>query len=489
MRDLFLCHTGADKDWVKELGARLEAEEINGHSTQVWFDEWDIAHGKSIISAIGEGLANSRFVGVVLSPAMVKADWPTAEWQSVVIDDPLNRHGRILPLLRHKFDPFTGEAIEIPWVLKPLKRFDFSRPAAFDVEYRKLLRHLRGLQPERGSMPSGRLGAAIGTLSLGHDTPDEVPESLTSNLLPVSRLPETIHSDLTPVKDYDEIWDAFPRKTVPPFALHNHRLFSFYPPGAPHHPFKRFLLGTAVQASETAGLLKDFESTKMLIGMFNAALRQHCRKLGILNAKKDRQFYCPVSAPKSRYFQWEPKGRKRTLAKLIKGPKGRAFGVHYAARMRFTMAAGRLYLIIEPAWMFTLDGLTPIEGVEAGVLSTKWGGRERNAAVLRNVLMWALMLSRGDRIIKLALGPHNAEIQTLPALGEINMGIDGDQIRVDRLLKGEGAGEVTADGRPLDELDIVANLALLGLADQDQSVAQTERLPEESQDPEPKLPL
>ena len=181
--------------------------------------------------------------------------------------------------------------------------------------------------------------------------------------------------------------------------------------------------------------------------------------------------------------------RNPAMAKLVKGPKGNAFGVHYAARMRFTMAAGRLHLIIEPAWMFTLDGLVPIEGIEAGVLSTKWGGRERNAAVLRNVFMWALMLSRGDRIIKLALGAHYAEIQTLPALGEINMGIDGDQIRVDSLLKGEGAGEVTADGKPLEELDIVGNLALLGLADQDESVVQTERLAEESQDPEPELPL
>ena len=30
--DLFLCHSAADKDWVRELGARLECESIDGTS-------------------------------------------------------------------------------------------------------------------------------------------------------------------------------------------------------------------------------------------------------------------------------------------------------------------------------------------------------------------------------------------------------------------------------------------------------------------------
>lgn len=79
MIDLFLCHSGADKDWVRSLGSRLEELRIGDRSIQVFFDEWDIDYGDNIISKIDAGLKQSRFVGLVLSPRMVQADWPTAE--------------------------------------------------------------------------------------------------------------------------------------------------------------------------------------------------------------------------------------------------------------------------------------------------------------------------------------------------------------------------------------------------------------------------
>ena len=71
MKDLFLCHGGADKAWVRELGARLEAETVGNRQVEVFFDEWDIDHGENIVSKIDQGLKEARFVAVVLSPAML----------------------------------------------------------------------------------------------------------------------------------------------------------------------------------------------------------------------------------------------------------------------------------------------------------------------------------------------------------------------------------------------------------------------------------
>ena len=82
MKDLFLCHTGADKPWVEQLATRLEQEKIKGRPIDVWFDQWDIDGGENILAKIEEGLRASRFVAVVLSPAMTRADWPTLEWQT-----------------------------------------------------------------------------------------------------------------------------------------------------------------------------------------------------------------------------------------------------------------------------------------------------------------------------------------------------------------------------------------------------------------------
>lgn len=483
MRDLFLCHTGADKEWVKAFGARLESESVDGHSLTVWLDEWDIEHGKSIISAIGDGLKESRFVAVILSPAMVSAPWPTAEWQSLVADDPLNKHGKILPVLRHKYDPFTGSAIEIPWILKPLKRFDFTEEKRFEGEYTRLLRHLRGLKPERGLSHSRghRLGASIGTLSLGNDSPDEVQEALFGNMFPVSALPAVIHSDFTTAADYPDVWKEFEGTETPPFYLHGGRLFSFYPATA-NNPFKKFLSGLGGTSQPTDTLLRDSDLSRKLIGLLNAALRNHCWKLQVRTVKKDRtQFYCPVVGTKQRLFAWGPKGRKRTLAKLIKGPGGGAFGVHHAARMRFALIGDRLRLIVEPGWMFTTDGVEPIQGLAAGVLSTKWGGRERNAGVFRNVLMWGLLLSKGQRSFALSLGGADAMIETLPVLADIGSGIEGDQIRIDRMLAGTGTGEVGVTAPADEELDLVARVAMSGIGDPERPDSTDERLGDETE--------
>ena len=62
--DLFLSHTGLDKDWVRALGERLEQEGIedrdDSRRIKVFFDEWDINYGANIVNRLNEGLARSE---------------------------------------------------------------------------------------------------------------------------------------------------------------------------------------------------------------------------------------------------------------------------------------------------------------------------------------------------------------------------------------------------------------------------------------------
>lgn len=62
-----MCHGGADKAWVRDLGARLEAERIGNRHIEVWLDEWDVDHGENIVEKIDEGLKIARFCAVVIS--------------------------------------------------------------------------------------------------------------------------------------------------------------------------------------------------------------------------------------------------------------------------------------------------------------------------------------------------------------------------------------------------------------------------------------
>lgn len=86
--DVFLCHNGADKDWVRKLAEQIESETFdgstNGRTLRVFFDEWDIDIGQNILLRLNKALTASRYVAVVISPEMLQAPWPGLEWTHVV---------------------------------------------------------------------------------------------------------------------------------------------------------------------------------------------------------------------------------------------------------------------------------------------------------------------------------------------------------------------------------------------------------------------
>ena len=89
MPTVFICHRKADTEAAERL-----AQEIRNAGHQVWFDEWNISVGDSIVNRIDEGL------GLVLcySSSGMSA-WVNQEWHSALTRQ-LNGHGvRILPVL------------------------------------------------------------------------------------------------------------------------------------------------------------------------------------------------------------------------------------------------------------------------------------------------------------------------------------------------------------------------------------------------------
>jgi hypothetical protein len=87
--DVFLCHNGADKPWVETLGARLEAETIDGNAgsgkIKVFLDKWDIEGGENVVKRLGHALNSSRLVAVVMSPGSEAAETMNLLW---VVENP-----------------------------------------------------------------------------------------------------------------------------------------------------------------------------------------------------------------------------------------------------------------------------------------------------------------------------------------------------------------------------------------------------------------
>ncbi len=96
LRDVFISHASEDKDeFVRPLTEALLKVGIS-----VWYDEYAILLGDSILEKIDEGLAHSRFGVVILSPSFfaAKKTWTRRELDGLVAAEDVSKQKRILPI-------------------------------------------------------------------------------------------------------------------------------------------------------------------------------------------------------------------------------------------------------------------------------------------------------------------------------------------------------------------------------------------------------
>jgi hypothetical protein len=82
------------------LAERIEQEPFGNRNLAVVFDKWDFEKGGNVVLDIERFLDKVRFVGVVVSRAMLNAEWPTLERTIAVWSDPSGARGRVIPLLK-----------------------------------------------------------------------------------------------------------------------------------------------------------------------------------------------------------------------------------------------------------------------------------------------------------------------------------------------------------------------------------------------------
>lgn len=91
--DVFICHVSEDKeDCVTELATALTEKDV-----KVWYDEFSLKLGDRLREKIDEGLSNSRYGAVVLSPNFFRKEWSKDELEGLLA---IEKSGRkvILPV-------------------------------------------------------------------------------------------------------------------------------------------------------------------------------------------------------------------------------------------------------------------------------------------------------------------------------------------------------------------------------------------------------
>ena len=93
-RDYFISHAGEDRpECVDPL-----VEELERRDRTVWYSEFEVTLGDSLLRKIDEGLKNSRFGVVVLSPDFFRKPWPRAELDGLAARAAVEGRKVILPV-------------------------------------------------------------------------------------------------------------------------------------------------------------------------------------------------------------------------------------------------------------------------------------------------------------------------------------------------------------------------------------------------------
>jgi len=440
--DLYLCHNGADKDWVRSLAEQLESETVDGTADgrllRVFFDEWDIDFGANVVLRMAEGLQKARYVGVVLSPDMLRAPWPTFEWTDIVAGDPTNAQRRLIPIFYRDGAEQGGERIVLPAPFRVLKWIDFRSQQAFRRSFQQLIRKLRDLPPARGrrrrplaAVPSPATPVAVPELQSAA-APDRISEAILSNLLPVGDFPRTVWSAPTSARTRADVYSVIDH--APPCILQEQRLYTFADLSVPDSVFNPVISRSDIRSTPVTQWRGDADRWRWFINLLNRCLRNHLGGLPLRRDEKGRDYFLPKDG-QTRIWSNGADPSREVAARKVNSRTGDEFWVHQAAWLQFQTLGDSLYLLIDPVYVFTSDGTTPLGGKTVGPLSMAWTGRERNAAILRHVVFWSRTLGKGQIKINMATGALPVVISGIPALARTPCGIEFDHVEIGSLLR------------------------------------------------------
>jgi hypothetical protein len=91
---VFLSHNKADKDIARTLAALLVADGVD-----VWFDEWSIAAGDSIVEEINEGLRHCTHFVILWSKNASGSNWVRRELASILSKAIASKSPRVVPVV------------------------------------------------------------------------------------------------------------------------------------------------------------------------------------------------------------------------------------------------------------------------------------------------------------------------------------------------------------------------------------------------------
>jgi len=124
MSSVFISYSHKDRPFVERLATDLKAKGLH-----VWYDQWELKVGDSLVDKINLGIKFQDFLIVVLSKSSVKSEWVKKELNAGLIKELQERRVVVLPAVI--------EDCDIPPLLSDKVYADFRK--SYSTELNKLL--------------------------------------------------------------------------------------------------------------------------------------------------------------------------------------------------------------------------------------------------------------------------------------------------------------------------------------------------------------
>jgi len=266
-----------------------------------------------------------------------------------------------------------------------------------------------------------REGYRLGVLS---GQPDQVQETVYSNLFEVIKAPEII-------------WTASLRATregQPPqqgntpyravYVLWNDRMVTFDDISTPQSPLWEMIEPSSVQGEQLAAWLADEDRQRVVIWLLNKELRFLAGRLGLLHEPRRQKFYYSCDG-EYRTETWSPRFRASSTLKVAQRiwaqQLGRPIFWHLAVVAPFTRIGDRLFLKLIPTIQLTNNGRKAVFGPREGTVITRLTYNRYNSSYLNQILFWISRLADAKQSIELAQG--KILVSAKPVESPISVGI------------------------------------------------------------------
>lgn len=245
-------------------------------------------------------------------------------------------------------------------------------------------------------------------MSVLSGNPDRITETLFSNFLEVTKLPETIWTGWP--RPIEENGESKLNRKEPYRAVYikwNGQVVTFDDLSNTKSPLFDGVITETIESESLASWIEDSEKRRVLTYLLNKELRFHAYDIGLVREEKRNKFYFECIG-ETRAETWQSRYRdssRVTVAQKMWAEQLHKFIFwHMSLIASFVFLDSHAFLRLSPSLLITEDGKRAIFGSKEGTVITRLTYNRHNSSYLNNLLFWASRFSGSSDKIVLARG-------------------------------------------------------------------------------------